>query len=141
MKRKPLRRHPRLIPLSREHHKGLILAQLLKADVPDYKGLPTDIPGKVAFAKKEYEQRLRSHFEQEENWLIPLSEQALAPLPEMAARIREEHQRIRTGIESLRSQSTPDELDALGRLIEQHIRFEEREWFREMQEQLDEFQA
>jgi len=134
-KRKPLKRDPALIPLSREHHKGLILAQLLKSDVPNYKGLPDDIPGKVAFAKTEYEQRLKTHFEREENWLIPLCQGKNKNLREMAQRIHEEHNQIREKITQLNEQSTPETLDQLGRLIESHIRFEEREWFQALQEQ------
>lgn len=133
-KRKPLKRDPALIPLSREHHKGLILAQLLKEDVPNYKGLPTDVPGKVAFAKTEYAQRLQAHFEREEAWLIPLCEAEGGPLAEMAERILSEHETIRTGITALNEQSGPETLDQLGRLIESHIRFEEREWFQAIQE-------
>ncbi|HKK77503.1 MAG TPA: hemerythrin domain-containing protein [Saprospiraceae bacterium] len=134
-KRKPLKRDPALIPLSREHHKGLILAQLLKSDVPNYKGLPDDIPGKVAFAKTEYEQRLKTHFEREESWLIPLCQGKNKNLREMAQRIHEEHNQIREKITQLNEQSTPETLDQLGRLIESHIRFEEREWFQALQEQ------
>lgn len=133
-KRQPLKRHPALVPLSREHHKGLILAQLLKSDVPDYKGLPTDIPGKVAYAKTEYEQRLEAHFEREEGWLVPISLQAGGILAEMAQRIIEEHRAIRSAIANLHEASAPETLDALGRQLEQHIRFEEREWFRALQE-------
>ena len=133
-KRQPLKRDPALVPLSREHHKGLILAQLLKADVPDYKGLPSDVPGKVAYAKAEYEQRLKAHFEREEEWLVPISLQAGGILTEMAQRISEEHQEIRTAIANLHEASAPETLDALGRKLEQHIRFEERGWFRALQE-------
>lgn len=134
-KKKPLKRDPALIPLSREHHKALILAQLLKSDVPNYKGLPDDIPGKVAFAKTEYEQRLKAHFEREENWLIPLSKEQDKVLTEMALRVQKEHEKISEKIAQLDEQSTPETLDQLGRLIERHIRFEEREWFQTLQEQ------
>lgn len=133
-KRQPLKRDPALVPLSREHHKGLILAQLLKSDVPDYKGLPTDIPGKVAYAKAEYEQRLKAHFEREETWLLPISKRAGGELADMARRVSKEHQEIRTAIANLHEASAPETLDALGRKLEQHIRFEEREWFRALQE-------
>jgi hemerythrin-like domain-containing protein len=133
-KRQPLKRDPALVPLSREHHKGLILAQLLKADVPDYKGLPSDVPGKVAYAKTEYEQRLKAHFEREESWLLPISEQAGGKLADMARRVSKEHQEIRLAIAELHAASSEEALDALGRKLERHIRFEEREWFRALQE-------
>jgi len=140
-KRRPLKRHPELIPLSREHHEGLILAQLLKSDVPDYKGLPQDTAGKVAYAQTTYEQQLRAHLEREETWLVPLSLEQAAPLPDMARRVLEEHRQIRQGIQALSEQSSPPELDALGRLIEQHIRFEEREWFGKLQERVEQLKV
>ncbi len=136
MKRKPLKRHPALIPLSREHHEGLILAQLLKSDVPDYKGLPTTLEGKLAYARSQYEQVLSAHFEKEEQLLVPESKAYGAEPAAMADRVVEEHRRIRQNLEALDEHSSPEEFSLLGRLLERHIRFEEREWFATLQEVL-----
>lgn len=133
--KQPLKRDSALVPLSREHHKGLILAQLLKSDAPDYKSLPSDNAGKVAFAKKTYEEILKGHFEKEESWLIPLSLKTGKLLASMASRILKEHAVIREKIDQLHDQSSSGCLDELGRLLAQHIRFEEREWFQELQAQ------
>lgn len=138
MDRKPLKRHPALIPLSRQHHKGLILAQLLKSDVPDYKGLPTDIPGKVAFAKKELEARLSRHFNWEATVLIPATRAYHKQLQAMSDQVQAEHRQITAQIQQLSDTSTPGDLDELGRLLEQHIRFEERVWFAAIQREAPE---
>lgn len=138
MDRKPLNRHPALIPLSRQHHKGLILAQLLKSDVPDYKGLPTDIPGKVAFAKKELEKRLSRHFDWEANVLIPATRAYHEQLQAMNDQVQAEHRQISAQIQQLSDTATSDDLDELGRLLEQHIRFEERVWFAALQREVPE---
>ena len=42
-----MKRHSSLVPYSQDHHKILVLAQVLKKDVPDYKGMPTDLKGKI----------------------------------------------------------------------------------------------
>lgn len=138
MNRKPLKRHPVLIPLSRQHHKGLLLAQLLKADVPDYKGMPSDIPGKVAFTLQEYEQRLRRHFRWEAEVLIPATSPYHENLRAMGEQVRSEHQAIADRARNLSPASSPEALDALGQLLEQHIRFEERVWFSAIQEEVPE---
>ncbi|MEQ8703128.1 MAG: hemerythrin domain-containing protein [Phaeodactylibacter sp.] len=138
MDRKPLKRHPVLIPLSRQHHKGLLLAQLLKSDAPDYKGMPVDIPGKVAFAKKEYGDRLRHHFEWEAGVLIPATQAYHEQLQAMADQVQSEHQQIAEQVGLLSSSSSTEDLDRLGRLIEQHIRFEERVWFTAIQKMVPE---
>lgn len=138
MDRKPLKRHPALIPLSRHHHKDLLLAQLLKRDVPNYKGLPTDTPGKVAFAKQEYEQRLRQHFSWEAEVLMPATRAYHEKLRVMAEQVQSEHQQIADLIHALSPISTSEQLDQLGQLLEQHIRFEERIWFSAIQEEVPE---
>ena len=44
-----MRRHENLIPLSREHHQMLVVAQVLRNDVAPYKGMPTDFDQKKAY--------------------------------------------------------------------------------------------
>ena len=53
-----MKRHESLAPLSREHHEGLILAQLLKKGAPAYRGLPTDLAGKLSYAREMFERIL-----------------------------------------------------------------------------------
>lgn len=59
-----------LIFLLRQYYKGLILVQLLKSDVLDYKGLFIDVLGKVVFVKKELEKWLSWYFDWEVMVLI-----------------------------------------------------------------------
>ncbi len=131
-----MKRHPSLIPLSREHHDGLVLAQLLKNDVPDYKGLPTTIEGKVEYTRRLWQEALQPHFEKEEQLLIPRTRGYGPELEAMSERVTEEHRQIRRQIEALGEAATAAQLDELGRLLERHIRFEEREWFALIQQEL-----
>ncbi len=48
-----------------------MLAQVLQIDTPDYVGMPTDVPGKAAYALEIYHSLLKCHFELEDNALFP----------------------------------------------------------------------
>ncbi|MEO5967208.1 MAG: hypothetical protein ABIP68_03280, partial [Ferruginibacter sp.] len=61
-----MKRHESIAPLSREHHANLILAQLLKSDVADYKGMPTEPLEKRAYALNKYNEGIKEHFAKEE---------------------------------------------------------------------------
>ncbi len=132
--KKPLRRHPNLQPLSRDHHRGLVLAQLLKYDVPDYPGLPATVAGKAAYAIEFFDTQLQAHFEREENILLPAITGYDALLDRYGEQMCEEHRRIRNMLESWR-QNPPNgaDLDQMGRCLEEHIRFEERVFFQHLQ--------
>lgn len=132
---RPLRRHPNLIPLSRDHHHGLVLAQLLKYDVPDYKGLPTTVEGKAEHALRFYEEKLAPHFRLEEERLLPAVTGYDSLLDHYCERVREDHRRLTRLLDQWR-QSPPNgsDLDEFGRLLEEHIRFEERVLFQRIQE-------
>ena len=58
----PIKRHKTLTPLSREHHSGLILAQLIKKGAPDYKNLPKTTTEKVKYTIDFYKSELIEHF-------------------------------------------------------------------------------
>lgn len=135
-KQQPLKRHPKLIPLSREHHKVLILAQLLKLDVPNYRGLPDTPEGKRSYLLHIFDTLLKGHIQKEETVLIPNIKDRDEVLDELSAQIKTEHQEIIDRVEALRqNKDTPpeEELDELGKLLEQHVRKEEREWFARIQ--------
>jgi iron-sulfur cluster repair protein YtfE (RIC family) len=130
-----MKRHESLAPLSREHHEGLILAQLLKKGAPAYRGLPTDLAGKLSYAREMFERILEGHFMLEEKMLDMLSGQH-GDIDTMAAQIREEHQRLVSRFHELSflDASLENRLDELGHELEAHIRTEERILFPAMQE-------
>ena len=66
-----MRRHKALRSLSQEHHHGLMLAQLIKAGSPDYKGLPTTILDKKLFTIKFFEEKLNPAFQKRGRSVIP----------------------------------------------------------------------
>lgn len=124
-----MKRHDSLVPLSREHHEVLILAQLLKTDVPDYKGLPDNPHDKFALLKEKFESVMKPHFELEEKITDEIKGK-FHEIDKLSSEIIDEHEQITRSIKELEnSTDLPGDLDSLGCLMELHVRKEEREWF------------
>ena len=124
-----MKRHESLAPLSREHHSALILAQLLKKGTPAYKGLPSDIPGKIKYAMGMFNGSLKEHFRKEE-LLIEKVRHCHADIERSGADIIAEHEHLATLFLNLdRSVNPVDSMDHLGNFLDMHIRKEERVLF------------
>lgn len=136
----PLKRHEAIAPLSRQHQKGLLLAQLLKKDTPEYKGLPSTVEGKIEYAREAWGHDLKPHFELEEQVLFPVARAASPELKAMIGELLEQHREIKARIAALSVNNAEAQMDELGRLLEKHIRKEEREVFNKIQEALSEKQ-
>ncbi len=129
-----MKRMEALAPLSREHHETLILAQLLKLGAPDYKGLPTTTEGKAEYAFERYQQKIQSHFENEETMLkkVLLQHEELRLIIDD---ILQEHAKLSQLFTSLPGTEVSEaRLDVLGHLLQKHIRKEERVLFPKLQE-------
>lgn len=133
-----MKRHPALIPISREHHDSLILARLLQKDAPPYKGLPLDVEGKAVYALDFYKNKLISHFIAEEK-ILPLVKGLNLEIDVLISEILEEHNRFRSSFNAINKQNImADHLDKLGKDLELHIRKEERQLFPLIQENCSE---
>lgn len=120
---KSLQRHPALIPLSHDHHHGLVAAHRLKRGESAYK----DIPDAAASIVELWDRELREHFQQEEAFLFPRIAGDLAVMVERAER---EHGAMRDMVARCCVGPVGDEeIRTFGALLESHIRFEEREMF------------
>ena len=121
-----MKRHPRLQPLSDDHHRALVLARMAKRS-------------SGADAWREIQERfareLEPHFRIEEDWLFP--ELETAGEIGLAARARGDHARLR---EQVRAAHGPTSARELGALLEAHVRFEERELFPRMEIFLDAYE-
>lgn len=136
-----MKRHPALIPLSHDHHHGLLLAQLIKKNAPEYKGMPNDIEGKVKYVQNAWENELTKHFEHEEKILFPISRGKDEEVDKLIDEIIQEHALIKKIVESLSDKTgIVDKLDKLGRTLENHIRKEERVLFLKIQEVLSDIE-
>jgi len=127
-----MKRHPSLSPLARDHHHALVLAHQLRADAPERlrAALPTGDAAIVAFVRERFARELEPHFEVEERFLVPRSEAHGGELRAQAATVREHHRSLRAMVARLEAgPQLDDELDAFARLLEEHVRFEDRQWF------------
>ena len=132
-------RHKALHTLSHEHHHGLMLAQLIKANAPKYENLPKTIKGKKSYTLKFYEENLIPHFKKEEEILFPLSKGKTSAVDKLVDDLVDQHNSIASLIKRIKASDSPgNELNELGSILEMHIRKEERELFPKVQEILSE---
>lgn len=117
-----MRRDPRLVPLSHEHHQALVLAR--RARRAAGRSSASDLDAFWLDTRQRFVRELEPHFRVEEQWLLP-------PLAEagedgLVARTNEDHRALRAWIaepaDSTRMAAFADRLEA-------HVRFEERDLF------------
>lgn len=134
-----MKRHQAIAELSRDHQKGLMLAQLLKKNAPPYKGLPTEPKGKMNYALETFTDDLTQHFADEEKILFPSAKGKSKQCDDLIDELINEHKFFYEKIPALENASNLiDEMDFIGRKLEEHIRKEERILFNLIQEILTE---
>lgn len=123
MKQKPLKRHKALQPFSREHHHSLLLSWKIRS------GLSKNIELEriKAYADWFFEKQLVPHFELEEKYIFPL----LDPNHELIKRALAEHRRLKRLFTD--TKDIEKSLNKIEEELEQHVRFEERVLFPEIQ--------
>ena len=124
-----MKRHSSLAHLSRDHHGALLLARLLQKNAPPYKGLPTGITEKAAYAKEFYKDELVKHFTSEEK-ALHLVTGINKQLDELVQEIFNEHQQLHLLFSLIpNNNKLDDQLDEIGKALETHVRKEERVLF------------
>ncbi|HLC25934.1 MAG TPA: hemerythrin domain-containing protein [bacterium] len=142
------RRHSSLIPLSHDHHQGLVLALRLtkrRSLAPESKW-PRDLAGQAEATLAFYREQLLPHFHVEEEVLFPCLSPFLKPQETLVSDLIEEHKKMGGLIAELRSALHPgtrlDEiLSRFGILLAHHIRDEERKLFPLFEERVPEAEA
>ena len=134
-----MKRHSSLVPLSREHHDTLILAQTIKKGAPDYRGMPTTLEGKKEAIVNHFNTHLKSHFKREEENLFSKISGKHADVDELVSQLTIEHRQIELLVNHIaNNESLEENLDQLGALLENHIRKEERQLFELIPQRFDE---
>jgi hemerythrin-like domain-containing protein len=113
-----VKRHPSLQPLSDDHHGALVLARGMR------RVREADAAAAWREARRRYARDLAPHFRVEEELLLPALE--AAGERELAARVRDEHARLRA---LLAAEPGAAGAAAFGALLHEHVRFEERVLF------------
>jgi hemerythrin-like domain-containing protein len=106
-----MKRHPALEPFSRDHNGGLFAARKLSQGLAPEEAL-------LEFAEL-WREEMKDHFDEEERLLGRLC------LPGELERLIDEHKRIG----ALAENGTPAQATTLGKLLNDHIRWEERSLF------------
>ncbi|WP_341678091.1 hemerythrin domain-containing protein [Niveibacterium sp. SC-1] len=123
-----MKRHPALIELSREHHGALSLARriaLAEVGTTEWNALRTRVLG-------PFRSELMAHFADEETRLLPLLGDTQ---PAAVERLLDEHRALKRLLDALKSGEV-DAMKKFGTLLSAHVRFEERQFFVLVQEQL-----
>lgn len=110
-----MKRDPRLHGLTSDHHQGLVLARRIARGSLD-----------AAAVRQRFETELEPHFLAEEELLLPAL--AAAGEPALVARTERDHAALRAHLAAAQ-RGEPGRLAAFAALLEEHIRFEERELF------------
>lgn len=133
-----MKREAALIPLSRQHHKILVLAQVLRVDVPTYKGMPHLLPDKINFLKEEWENRLLPLLQFEEQKLIPSIKEKNTGAESMVEGLVSFHNQLYNSYEKYIKNQDIDNgvLDLVGHELIAWVRFKERQLFQWMQLEL-----
>lgn len=120
---KPIKRHESLKPLSREHHHGLLLCWKIR------QGLKKEIALEriKAYVDWFWDIHLKFHFEVEEKYIFSV----LPKEHPMVLQALDEHHKIKDLI--LSKDDTLLNLQSLEKVLDDHIRFEERILFNEIQ--------
>ena len=141
----PLRRHVALQDLSRDHHRALLLARGLRWDVPRH--LRSDLPKtsveRAAHVRSVFDAELAPHFLAEESVLFPAVAGKDGGIDGLCAEATNEHDALRAlvavlGETNLGPIVIEHTLDRFGRLLEDHVRKEERSLYPRIQEVLGE---
>ena len=120
---KPIKRHEALKPLSREHHEGLLLCWKIRTGLQKN----IDMNRIVGYCKYFFDEHLVPHFETEEKLVFPI----LGYDNEHVKKALQDHLELK----KLFNMNVADKkiLNILEKKLEDHIRFEERILFNEIQ--------
>lgn len=131
-KPKPLKRHPALIPLSKDHHFGLLLCWKIRT------GMQKEVAAERIAAYVEYffRNHLLTHFNEEEKYIFSMLDEK----DDKRKKAEKQHRKIGRLVERLVSEPEKSEvtLGLIEEEVESHIRFEERDLFPYIQATMDE---
>jgi hemerythrin-like domain-containing protein len=126
---KPIKRSKQLAPLSREHHDSLLFTWKIKQGLNN----KTPVQEISLYIQWYWNNFLQSHFSEEEKLLLPY----LPATDDLAIQLKTEHEKIK---KLIAGSSNNASLALLADTINDHIRFEERQFFPYLEKKLMEEQ-
>ena len=127
-----MKRADALQPLSRDHHRALEVALKLR------RATESDAAQACEHFLSFWREHGAHHFRVEEEVLLPDAAPQVQPTDPAVVRVLTDHVEIRRRAAELESAASPkpDELNALGELLNDHVRHEERVLFPMIEERL-----
>ena len=122
--KQPIKRHPALQPLSRDHHFGLLLCWKIREGFR----LKTEAKRIKDYAKWFWQEHLQSHFKEEEEAFSPI----LGNEDPLMQQLYAEHNELKT-LFSFPDENAENTLAEIEEKLKAHIRFEERILFQKIQ--------
>jgi iron-sulfur cluster repair protein YtfE (RIC family) len=133
-------RHSSLIPLSHDHHEALLITLRLKKGGPasaNDKLWPHEFSRQLHSLELYFERELLAHFKIEEEILFPAASQ-ITEFQELISTLLSQHQQLREKAKMIFSSVDEEiqkkEMADFGKLLESHVRLEERELFPKLEE-------
>lgn len=117
----PIKRSPQLTPLSKDHHEGLLLVWKIRQGLRNH----TPLQEIGDYVNWFWQQHLAEHFREEEEIVasyLPADDPGVR-------RMNEEHQELEALVHINESVTDEALLEKFAGLLNDHIRFEEREFF------------
>ncbi|MGI8635873.1 MAG: hemerythrin domain-containing protein [Segetibacter sp.] len=121
MENKPINRNEHIVSLSKDHHTTLLFCWKIRTGLKH----EVAVDRMVSYVQYFWQQHLLPHFVEEETILfLPVQD-------DMVHRALIEHRKIRGNIKVLHNagEDTKIQLAALANLVDDHVRYEERELF------------
>jgi|SRR5690554_1870157 len=127
---KPLKRHPALIPLSQDHHFGLLLTWKIRQGF----NRSVEIHRILSYVDYFVNEHLEKHFQNEEHYLFSY----LAKNDLLRKEAEGQHEYLRDLFRTMTHEAAAEEADLkeFADFLESHIRFEERKLFPYIQVEL-----
>lgn len=122
-----MKRNENIVPLSKDHHFGLLCSWKVRQGLKK----ETKVSRIRNYILYFWKHHLEKHFKEEEEILFLYLED------EYTLRIQKEHREIEDIVSKISSSENTDLISDFADLLEQHIRFEERDWFPHLEEKLD----
>ena len=128
-----MKRHPALVPLSREHHTGLVMAQrlILGRSTNPRSPWPSEVHGQADRLLRFFQEELQPHFDFEETELfarlLEWPTEASVPWQPLLQDLVRDHAVMRAMINELsigREAGLPERLRAFGERLRAHIHSE-----------------
>ena len=113
----------------------------MKKGAPAFRGLPVLLQGKREYMIRFFNDELKKHFQEEETVLFPFAKEMNPEMIELIDELMGDHRAMELLIHKIETGEEVElYLDEIGRLLETHIRKEERIFFQQLQEKLSDIQ-